>query len=184
MSFFLRASVSSRGSSFKGATFWPPRRSRQAHSMRAFLRVLLFLYFLKNVTFLYFFFCDFLLASISPWQLGLLWRYHGAPRALLGMLRGVPAAPFEHSLAKEARRYVTFCEHCCQVCDFLEPFGFFRINLTNKPEFWRASSSPRQSGLFGHSHGTSGRCRSAPGMLLDAFRTCLLYTSPSPRDRG
>ena len=116
------------------------------------------------------FFFDFLLASISPQQLGLLWRYHGAPGPLLGMLPGVPAAPFGHSLAKEARRYATFCEHCCQICDFQKSFCFFRINLTNKPEFWRASSSPRQSGLLGHSHGASGRCRSAPGMLLDALR--------------
>ena len=112
----------------------------------------------------------FLLASISPLQLGSLWRYHGAPGALLCMLRGVPAAPFEHSLAKEARRYATFCEHRGQVRDFLKSFCFFRINFTNKPEFWRASSSPRQSGLFGRSHGASGCCRSAPGMLLDAFR--------------
>ena len=118
----------------------------------------------------YAFFCDFLLASISPWQLGLLWRYHGAPRALLGMLRDVPVSPFEHSLAKEARRYATFCEHCRQVRDFLKSFCFFTINLTNKSEFWRASSSPPQSGLFGRSHGASGRCRSAPGMLLDALR--------------
>ena len=44
------------------------------------------------------------------------------------------------------------------------------ISLINKPEFWRASSSPRQSGLLGRSQGASGRCRSAPGMLLDALR--------------
>ena len=94
----------------------------------------------------------------------------GAPGALLDALRDAPATPCERCPAKEARRYATFCEHCCQVRDFLKSFCFFRINLTNKSEFWRASSSPRQSGLFGHSHGASGRCRSAPGMLLDALR--------------
>ena len=114
--------------------------------------------------------CVFLGASSCSPLLGVLGRSRGAPGALLDALLGVPAAPSERLAAKEARPYATFCENRCQVRDFLKSFRFLRENSEKERGFWRVSISPWQSGLLRRARGASGRCRGAPGALLDALR--------------
>ena len=80
------------------------------------------------------FFVFFWLMSISPPQLGLLWRCRAAPVVIPQTLRAspdcswmlqdalwaAPAVPPEPILAKEARRYASYCQNCCRVGRFLK----------------------------------------------------------------
>ena len=86
--------------------------------------------------------CVFLGASSCSRLLGVLGRSRGAPGALLDTLLGAPAAPSEHSAAKEVRRYATICENLWQVRDFLKLCWFLRESLVRERDFWRVSISP------------------------------------------